>query len=110
MAEFDDQQPQVPNWHAVALVVGLQTDHAGVARRVAQPAQLTLDPALQHWIETRVGLFGSTARNEATASSDVDVWLKLELEALLERPACLAVPADQPRPLQRPAFHQPCGR
>ncbi len=83
MAEFDDQhkqhlifnaaeqQPQVPNWHAIALVVALQVDHAWVARPHAQPAQLTLDPALQHWIETRVGLFGSTARNEATASSDV---------------------------------------
>ena len=46
----------------------------------------------------RIGLFGSTARNEATASSDVDVWveldpltpfatvhLKQELEALLQR-------------------------
>jgi predicted nucleotidyltransferase len=50
----------------------------------------------------RIGLFGSTARNEATASSDVDVWveldpltpfatvhLKQELEALLQRPVDL---------------------
>ena len=26
----------------------------------------------------RIGLFGSTARNEATASSDVDVWVELD--------------------------------
>ena len=50
----------------------------------------------------RIGLFGSTARNEATAQSDVDVWveldpltpyatvhLKQELEALLQRPVDL---------------------
>jgi len=50
----------------------------------------------------RIGLFGSTARNEATASSDVDVWveldpltpfatvhLKQELEALMQRPVDL---------------------
>ena len=47
----------------------------------------------------RIGLFGSTARNEATPSSDVDVWVELdpltphatvqlrqELEELLQRP------------------------
>ena len=47
----------------------------------------------------RIGLFGSTARNQATATSDVDVWvefdpltpfatvhLKQELEQLLQRP------------------------
>lgn len=46
----------------------------------------------------RIGLFGSTARNQATATSDVDVWveldpltpfatvhLKQELEQLLQR-------------------------
>jgi predicted nucleotidyltransferase len=51
-----------------------------------------------HYHLPRIGLFGSTARNEATASSDVDVWveldpvtpfatvhLKQELEALLQR-------------------------
>ena len=50
----------------------------------------------------RIGLFGSTARNEAKAGSDVDVWveldpltpfatvhLKQELEALLQRPVDL---------------------
>ncbi|MFM7086302.1 MAG: nucleotidyltransferase family protein [Cyanobium sp.] len=26
----------------------------------------------------RIGLFGSTARNEATVSSDVDVWVELD--------------------------------
>lgn len=26
----------------------------------------------------RIGLFGSTARNEATAQSDVDVWVELD--------------------------------
>jgi predicted nucleotidyltransferase len=50
----------------------------------------------------RIGLFGSTARNEATATSDVDVWVELdpltpyatvhlkeELEELLQRPVDL---------------------
>ncbi|QNI88494.1 nucleotidyltransferase domain protein [Synechococcus sp. ROS8604] len=50
----------------------------------------------------RIGLFGSTARNQATSSSDVDVWveldpltpyatvhLKQELEELLKRPVDL---------------------
>jgi predicted nucleotidyltransferase len=50
----------------------------------------------------RIGLFGSTARNQATANSDVDVWveldpltpfatvhLKQELEDLLKRPVDL---------------------
>ena len=47
----------------------------------------------------RIGLFGSTARNQATTTSDIDVWveldpltpfatvhLKQELEELLQRP------------------------
>ena len=47
----------------------------------------------------RIGLFGSTARNQATTTSDIDVWveldpltpfatvhLKQELEQLLQRP------------------------
>lgn len=50
----------------------------------------------------RIGLFGSTARNQATAASDVDVWvgldpltpfatvhIKQELEQQLQRPVDL---------------------
>lgn len=63
----------------------------------------------------RIGLFGSTARNEVKAGSDVDVWvelhpltafgtvhLKQELEALLQRPV------DQVRLRERmnPALRQ----
>lgn len=56
----------------------------------------------QHYQLQPIGLFGSTARNEATATSDVDVWveldpltpyatvhLKQELEGLLQRPVDL---------------------
>jgi predicted nucleotidyltransferase len=31
----------------------------------------------QRYHVQRIGLFGSTARNEATADSDVDVWVEL---------------------------------
>ena len=59
----------------------------------------------------RIGLFGSTARNQATSSSDVDVWveldpltpyatvhLKQELEALLQRPVDLVRLRDRMNP------------
>jgi predicted nucleotidyltransferase len=62
----------------------------------------------------RIGLFGSTARNEATATSDVDVWveldpltpfatvhLKRELEALLQRPVDLVRLRERMNPALR---------
>lgn len=65
----------------------------------------------------RIGLFGSTARNEATASSDVDVWveldpltpyatvhLKQELEELLQRPVDLVRLRDRMNPALRSAI------
>ncbi len=65
----------------------------------------------------RIGLFGSTARNEATASSDVDVWvelhpltpfatvhLKQELEALLRRPVDLVRLRERMNPGLRQAI------
>ncbi|MFM7675833.1 MAG: nucleotidyltransferase family protein [Synechococcus sp.] len=67
----------------------------------------------------RIGLFGSTARNEATASSDVDVWveldpltpfatvhLKQELEALLQRPVDLVRLRERMNPALRQAILQ----
>ena len=65
----------------------------------------------------RIGLFGSTARNEATASSDVDVWveldpltpfatvhLKQELEALLQRRVDLVRLRERMNPALRQAI------
>jgi predicted nucleotidyltransferase len=65
----------------------------------------------------RIGLFGSTARNEATVSSDVDVWveldpltpfatvhLKQELEALLQRPVDLVRLRERMNPALRQAI------
>ena len=65
----------------------------------------------------RIGLFGSTARNEATASSDVDVWveldpltpfatvhLKRELETLLQRPVDLVRLRERMNPALRQAI------
>ncbi|KEF42916.1 MAG: hypothetical protein ER33_03345 [Cyanobium sp. CACIAM 14] len=65
----------------------------------------------------RIGLFGSTARNEATTSSDVDVWveldpltpfatvhLKQELEALLQRPVDLVRLRERMNPSLRQAI------
>ncbi|MEB3332020.1 MAG: nucleotidyltransferase family protein [Synechococcaceae cyanobacterium] len=67
----------------------------------------------------RIGLFGSLARNEATASSDVDVWveldpltpfatvhLKQELEALLQRPVDLVRLRKRMNPALRQAILQ----
>lgn len=67
----------------------------------------------------RIGLCGSTARNEATASSDVDVWveldpltpfatvhLKQELEALLQRPVDLVRLRERMNPALRQAILQ----
>jgi predicted nucleotidyltransferase len=67
----------------------------------------------------RIGLFGSTARNEATASSDVDVWveldpltpfatvhLKQELETLLQRPVDLVRLRERMNPALRQAILQ----
>jgi predicted nucleotidyltransferase len=65
----------------------------------------------------RIGLFGSTARNEATATSDVDVWvelnpltpyatvhLKQELEELLQRPVDLVRLRQRMNPALREAI------
>jgi len=65
----------------------------------------------------RIGLFGSTARNEATAQSDVDVWveldpltpfatvhLKQELEVLLQRPVDLVRLRERMNPALRQAI------
>jgi len=65
----------------------------------------------------RIGLFGSTACNEAKASSDVDVWveldpltpfatvhLKQELEALLQRPVDLVRLRERMNPALRQAI------
>ena len=65
----------------------------------------------------RIGLFGSTARNEATAQSDVDVWveldpltpyatvhLKQELEELLQRPVDLVRLRERMNPALRQAI------
>lgn len=65
----------------------------------------------------RIGLFGSAARNEATATSDVDVWvaldpltpfatvhLKRELEALLQRPVDLVRLRERMNPALRQAI------
>ena len=67
----------------------------------------------------RIGLFGSTARNQATSSSDVDVWveldpltpyatvhLKQELEELLQRPVDLVRLRDRMNPDLRRAILQ----
>ena len=67
----------------------------------------------------RIGLFGSTARNEATATSDVDVWveldpltpyatvhLKQELEELLQRPVDLVRLRERMNPALRRAILQ----
>ncbi|MCP9815143.1 nucleotidyltransferase family protein [Synechococcus sp. GreenBA-s] len=65
----------------------------------------------------RIGLFGSTARNQATATSDVDVWveldpltpyatvhLKQELEELLQRPVDLVRLREHMNPALRQAI------
>ena len=65
----------------------------------------------------RIGLFGSTARNEAKAGSDVNVWveldpltpfatvhLKQELEALLQRPVDLVRLRERMNPDLRQAI------
>jgi len=65
----------------------------------------------------RIGVFGSTARNEATLRSDVDVWveldpltpfatvhLKQELEELLQRPVDLVRLRDRMNPALRRAI------
>jgi uncharacterized protein len=67
----------------------------------------------------RIGLFGSTARNQATATSDVDVWveldpltpyatvhLKQELEELLQRPVDLVRLREHMNPALRRAILQ----
>jgi predicted nucleotidyltransferase len=65
----------------------------------------------------RIGLFGFTARNEATENSDLDVWvaldpltpfatvhLKQELEALLQRPVDLVRLRERMNPDLRQAI------
>ena len=67
----------------------------------------------------RIGLLGSTARNEATPSSDVDVWveldpltpfatvhLKQELEIVLQRPVDLVRLRERMNPALRQAILQ----
>ena len=71
----------------------------------------------QRYQVQRIGLFGSTARNQATATSDVDVWveldpltpfatvhLKQELEQLLQRPIDLVRMRDRMNPGLREAI------
>jgi len=82
---------------------------------------LVLRAHLSEWRQRyqlqRIGLFGSTARNEATAQSDVDVWveldpltpyatvhLKQELEALLQRPVDLVRLRERMNPSLRQAI------
>ena len=82
---------------------------------------LVLRAHLSEWRQRyqlqRIGLFGSTARNEATAQSDVDVWveldpltpyatvhLKQELEALLQRPVDLVRLRERMNPALRQAI------
>ena len=65
----------------------------------------------------RIGLFGSTVRNQATATSDVDVWVELdpltpfatvhlkeELEQLLQRPIDLVRLRERMNPALRAAI------
>ena len=65
----------------------------------------------------RIGLFGSTARNQATTTSDIDVWveldpltpfatvhLKQELEELLQRPIDLVRLRERMNPELRAAI------
>ena len=82
---------------------------------------LVLRAHLSEWRQRyqlqRIGLFGSTARNEATAQSDVDVWveldpltpyatvhLKQELEELLQRPVDLVRLRERMNPALRQAI------
>jgi predicted nucleotidyltransferase len=82
---------------------------------------LVLRSHLSEWRQRyqlqRIGLFGSTARNEATAQSDVDVWveldpltpyatvhLKQELEELLQRPVDLVRLRERMNPALRQAI------
>ena len=65
----------------------------------------------------RIGLFGSAVRNQATATSDVDVWVELdpltpfatvhlkeELEQLLQRPIDLVRLRERMNPALRAAI------
>jgi predicted nucleotidyltransferase len=64
----------------------------------------------------RIGLFGSTARNQATASSDVDVWVELDpltpyatvhlKQELLQRPVDLVRLRERMNPALRRAILQ----
>jgi len=67
----------------------------------------------------RIGLFGSTARNQATATSDVDVWVELdpltpfatvhikhELEQPPQRPVHLVRLRERMNPALRAAILQ----
>lgn len=82
---------------------------------------LVLRARLSEWRQRyqlqRIGLFGSTARNEATGSSDLDVWveldplipfatvhLKQELEVLLQRPVDLVRLRERMNPALRQAI------
>ena len=82
---------------------------------------LVLRSHLSEWQQRyqlqRIGLFGSTARNEATAQNDVDVWveldpltpfatvhLKQELEALLQRSVDLVRLRERMNPALRQAI------
>ena len=82
---------------------------------------LVLHAHLSEWRQRyqlqRIGLFGSTASNEATDQSDVDVWveldpltpyatvhLKQELEELLQRPVDLVRLRERMNPALRQAI------
>jgi predicted nucleotidyltransferase len=71
----------------------------------------------EHYQLQRIGLFGSTARNQATTTSDIDVWveldpltpfatvhLKQELEQLLQRPIDLVRLRERMNPELRAAI------
>ena len=101
-----------------------QADHAAQPQE-ASPGCLGKDPVLallrqqlpqwqQRFQLAEIGLFGSMARDEATPTSDVDVWvrfdqlepyaavhLKRELEALLDRPVDLVRLRERMNPALR---------
>ena len=69
LSDLDDQnkenvvfhaegQAKVTNPHAVEVILGLQPDDAGMARRLAEAGEFPVHPALQHRIQLAVALGG----------------------------------------------------
>ena len=54
------------------------TDQASTptAQEILPLLRAHLEPWAERFHLRRIGLFGSTARNQATATSDVDVWVE----------------------------------